>query len=218
MGTFTHNFDNGIQMDARLFYYEDTAYLRSNVSRYVSMGDYLDPVGILSTVQPNNLVPIQFGQQITYSLRYFTPAMGEAFESKSDYTEDVTDLFVGFSGVFDNGFEWQAGVNATEYNALITRKTLTSGIKNYMAGVGTTCEDSIRPDGLCYGSYWAYNFGPAYEVWDAYASYGRSGGPCGVDVFYGRNNCWRPDLLYGCLLYTSPSPRDFAISRMPSSA
>ena len=53
-----------------------------------------------------------------------------------------------------------------------------------MAGVGTTCEDSIRPDGLCYGSYWAYNFGPAYEVWDAYASYGRSGGPCGVDVLW----------------------------------
>ena len=48
--------------------------------------------------------------------------MGEAFESKSDYTEDVTDLFVGFSGVFDNGFEWQAGVNATEYNALLQEK------------------------------------------------------------------------------------------------
>ena len=29
-----HNFDNGVQMDARAFYYEDTAYLRSNVSRY----------------------------------------------------------------------------------------------------------------------------------------------------------------------------------------
>ena len=25
-------------------------------------------------------------------------------------------------------------------------------------------------------------------------------------------------LLYGCLLYTSPSPRDYAASRMPSSA
>ena len=163
MGTFTHNFDNGVQMDARAFYYEDTAYLRSNVSRYVSMGQWLDPIGIQSTVQPNDLVPFQPGQQIVYSLRYFTPAMGEVFESKSDYTEDVTDLFVGFSGVFDNGFEWQAGVNATEYNALITRKTLTSGIRDYIAGVGTTCADSIRPDGLCYGSYYAYNFGPAYE-------------------------------------------------------
>ena len=27
-----------------------------------------------------------------------------------------------------------------------------------------------------------------------------------------------PDILQGCLLYTSPSPRDTAISRMPSSA
>ena len=27
-----------------------------------------------------------------------------------------------------------------------------------------------------------------------------------------------PDNSYGCLLYTSPSPRDYAASRMPSSA
>ena len=199
MGTFTHNFDNGIQMDARVFYFEDIAYLRSNVSRYVSMGDYLDPQRLQDTVLSNDLVPSQPGQQVVYSLRYFTPAMGEAFESKSDYSEDVTDLFIGFSGVFDNGFEWQSGINATEYNALITRKTLTSGIKDYMAGVGSTCEDSIRDDGLCYGSYWAYNFGPAYAVWDAFPEYGRNGGPCGVDNFYGRNNCWRPDLLYGSI-------------------
>ena len=199
MGTFTHNFDNGVQMDARVFYFEDTAYLRSNVSRYIQMGDYLDPFRIAATVQPNDLVPVQNGQQISFALRYFTPAMGEAFESKSDYSEDVTDLFVGFSGVFDNGFEWQAGVNATEYNSLITRKTLTSGIKDYMAGVGTTCEDSVREDKLCHGSYWAYNFGPAYALWDADPAYGRNGGPCGVDTFYGRNNCWFPDRLYGAI-------------------
>jgi outer membrane receptor protein involved in Fe transport len=192
MGTFTHNFDNGVQMDARVFYYEDTAYLRSNVSRYVSMGSFLDPVGILSTVIPNDLVPIQFGQQIVYSLRYFTPAMGEAFESKSDYTEDVTDIFMGFSGVFDNGFEWQAGVNATEYNANISRRTLTSGIRDYIAGVGTVCTDSIRADGLCYGSYYAYNFGPSFESLDA--NY-----PCGYGVFFGRSNCWDPNRMYGAL-------------------
>ena len=192
MGTYTHNFDNGVQMDARAFYYEDTAYLRSNVSRGINVGSFLDPVGILSTVQPNDLVPFQAGQQIVYSLRYFTPAMGEAFESRSDYSEDTTDLFIGFSGVFDNGFEWQAGVNATEYNTVIERTTLTQGIYDYITGVGTTCEDSIRADGLCYGSYYAYNFGPAYESWDA--DY-----PCGYEVFFGRSNCWDPDRMWGAL-------------------
>ena len=34
------------------------------------------------------------------------------------------------------------------------------------------------------------------------------------DILYGENAC----KLTGCLLYTSPSPRDVGISRMPSSA
>ena len=29
---------------------------------------------------------------------------------------------------------------------------------------------------------------------------------------------WRASMYYHCLLYTSPSPRDYAASRMPSSA
>ena len=29
---------------------------------------------------------------------------------------------------------------------------------------------------------------------------------------------WYEDMIYGCLLYTSPSPRDLSTSRMPSSA
>ena len=34
------------------------------------------------------------------------------------------------------------------------------------------------------------------------------------------NNCLPQidDIIYSCLLYTSPSPRDYAASRMPSSA
>ena len=33
-----------------------------------------------------------------------------------------------------------------------------------------------------------------------------------------RERSENPDLSYDCLLYTSPSPRDYAASRMPSSA
>ena len=36
------------------------------------------------------------------------------------------------------------------------------------------------------------------------------------DPLYGNVNV--PGLTQGCLLYTSPSPRDYAASRMPSSA
>ena len=34
----------------------------------------------------------------------------------------------------------------------------------------------------------------------------------------GQKKPWKPKALYNCLLYTSPSPRDLVISRMPSSA
>ena len=36
-----------------------------------------------------------------------------------------------------------------------------------------------------------------------------------VELVYGTNNM---HIFYGCLLYTSPSPRDLSTSRMPSSA
>jgi len=46
------------------------------------------------------------------------------------------------------------------------------------------------------------------------------GAGCGTYVFYfepkGARLGRRP--LHGCLLYTSPSPRDLSTSRMPSSA
>ena len=43
---------------------------------------------------------------------------------------------------------------------------------------------------------------------------------CPVDCFYEGKNMLviKPDECIDCLLYTSPSPRDGRISRMPSSA
>ena len=39
------------------------------------------------------------------------------------------------------------------------------------------------------------------------------------DLLVTENICWNESVeLYGCLLYTSPSPRDLSTSRMPSSA
>ena len=49
-------------------------------------------------------------------------------------------------------------------------------------------------------------------------------GPMGVEFKNNLKQAWWKSMVYerddteGCLLYTSPSPRDTAISRMPSSA
>ena len=196
MGTFTHNFDNGVQLDARAFYYEDRAYFRSNVSKYVQVGNFLDPLRLVDAIgvlPENDLVPTNpLAQQVSYHLRYFSPAMGPAFESRRDYFEDSTDLFVGLSGAYDNGWEWSTGINATKYNSTVKSLTLTEGIYDYMLGVGLTDPNSIREDGLAYGTYWANAYGPAYEAWDAED-------PCGKGVFYGRNNCFLPDRLFGAI-------------------
>ena len=124
MGSFTHNFDSGMQFDARLFYKDETAYLRSNISRYVQLGSFYDPLRLQAYVgdlPANDLVPTNPNAAlVAYHLRYFSPAMGEAFESKSDYEEDVTDVFAGLSGTYDNGWEWSAGVNATKYNSVVS--------------------------------------------------------------------------------------------------
>ena len=40
----------------------------------------------------------------------------------------------------------------------------------------------------------------------------------GVPVYLGLDFWVHPDITLGCLLYTSPSPRDRTRSRMPSSA
>ncbi|MDA7701134.1 TonB-dependent receptor [Gammaproteobacteria bacterium] len=203
MGSFTHNFDSGMQFDARLFYKDETAYLRSNVSRYVQLGTFYDPLRLQSYVGDlpgNDLVPTNPNAAlVAYHLRYFSPAMGEAFESKSDYEEDVTDIFAGLSGTYDNGWEWSAGVNATKYNSVVSSRTLTSGIYDYMAGVGLLDPNSVREDGLAYGTYWANAYGPAYEVFDADPSYGYNGQPCSYQGFYGYNNCFLPDRLFGAI-------------------
>ena len=43
--------------------------------------------------------------------------MGRPFEARSDYEEDMTDIFFGFNGTLDNGYEWSVGANMTEYNS-----------------------------------------------------------------------------------------------------
>ena len=43
-------------------------------------------------------------------------------------------------------------------------------------------------------------------------------GPLGVELKNNLKMAWWKSMIYDCLLYTSPSPRDLSTSRMPSSA
>ena len=52
--------------------------------------------------------------------------------------------------------------------------------------------------------------GPGCTAWSDFAVV--------APMFAKTSRCIMPDLLQYCLLYTSPSPRDATLSRMPSSA
>ena len=193
MGTFTHNFDSGTQFKARLYHFNEEAYFRSSVSRYISVGSLIDSriyqcmslgCGVSDGPVGNDLVPA--GNPVlraSYILRYFTPAMGEPFEARSDYEEDMTDLFFGFNGTLDNGYEWSVGANVTEYNSFFADSELTQKGKDYMAGVGMTEADGSTSVGWYAGD-------PCQHA---------DSGMGGLLASFGFSNCFFPDRIYGAI-------------------
>ena len=71
-------------------------------------------------------------------------------------------------------------------------------------------------------NYYKYNMGGIYPVYIKEGSYAQTTGIKGTDKYYSggyiTTAAIHMGLLKTCLLYTSPSPRDGATSRMPSSA
>jgi outer membrane receptor protein involved in Fe transport len=182
MGTFNHSFANGVELKSRLYYFEEEAYFRSDVSRYVSLGDTIDSRIADAVAAGNDLVPAgNPAYRASYILRYFTPAMGEAFENRRDYEEDMTDFFIGLNGITEGGYEWQLGFNQTNYNMTYAATQLTQGASDYMAGVGHTDADG----NLSVGWY--------------------AGDPCqddksgmgGLLAGFGIGNCFIPERIYG---------------------
>ena len=182
--TFTHNFDNGVEMNARAYRYYDEAFYRG-YPRFYQDFNFLDPgrIGALqreSTDPYNNLSGDYGGSKIgslvsQYFLRFFAPSQGENFDRRNDITEEVNDLFVGFNGFFDNGMEWDLGINTTTYDYENSKLDFTTDLDDYMRGIGATA-----PDGsLLTGSY--------------------LGIPCTSGVFGRYNNCFLPDRLLGVI-------------------
>ena len=182
--TFTHNFDNGVEMNARAYRYYDEAFYRG-YPRFYQDFNFLDPgrIGALqreSTDPYNNLSGDNGGSTrgslvSQYFLRFFAPSQGENFDRRNDITEEVNDLFVGFNGFFDNGMEWDLGINTTTYDYENSKLDFTTGLDDYFRGIGAT-----NPDGsLVTGTY--------------------LGVPCQSGLFGSFNNCFLPDRLFGVM-------------------
>ncbi len=178
--TFTHNFDNGIEMNARAYRYYDEAFYRG-YPRFYQDFNFLDPfrIGTLqrqSSDPYNNLSDGSSGALVAqYFLRFFAPGQGENFDRRNDITEEVNDFFIGFNGFFNNGMEWDFGVNTTTYDYENQKLDFTTGLDDYFRGIGAT-----NPDGsLVTGTY--------------------VGAPCTDNLFGRFNNCFLPDRLFGVM-------------------
>ena len=178
--TFTHNFDNGIEMNARAYRYYDEAFYRG-YPRFYQDFNFLDPfrIGTLqrqSTDPYNNLSDGSSGSLVAqYFLRFFAPGQGENFDRRNDITEEVNDFFIGFNGFFNNGMEWDFGINTTTYDYENQKLDFTTGLDDYFRGIGAT-----NPDGsLVTGTY--------------------VGAPCTDNLFGRFNNCFLPERLFGVM-------------------
>ena len=209
VGSFVHNFDNGIELNARVFAYHDEAYVR-NLPRYYQQRDIiLDPARIMaltstSTNAGNVLNPGERQRGISYFLRQFTPSMGFNAEARSDITEDVQDVFLGLNGFFDNGFEWEFGMNHTTYEYLSEEQTFTTDLYDYMNGVGATDADGNLLRGTYqqdrYRSYASSNW-LGEGSYDAMAiAYGLPrDNVCGEKYFGSYQSCFLAERLLGVL-------------------
>ena len=253
MGTYNYNFDNGVTLTARAFYYESESFINS-FSRWFRMSDVWTATphttrqdsGFGGLIGDNN-----FGRY-RYT-RTLGGLAGPNSRRESNYTEDVTDVFVGLNGVYDNGMEWSAGISTTEYNSVYESSPLTTAVYDWITGAdrGDTTDISgfykWRGD-LYYNAAYAFGVASYLSYANFYYSYmdtpAAQNHPCGVDTIvdplfgttYSACLAWDrafspiPDSAVGafnapevtgaetCLLYTSPSPRDSNLSRMPSSA
>ena len=218
MATFTHNFDNGIELNARLTTYYDEAFSRS-IPRVARDPDeiVLDPLRIMgltaTSTDPANVTgPLDTQLGLRSYARYMTPAMGDNADARRDYTEEVTDVFIGLNGFFKNGFEWEFGVNTTTYDFENEQKQLTTRMQDYLNCVG--CTDANG--NLLTGTYRNYQYdgdgrlaflnsidffsdlGRVATANDALAAYGLPTDPVCGELQFGRYQpCFVPERYLG---------------------
>ena len=138
------------------------------------------------------------------------------------------DALDGWAEVPSSPGEYHIDVDASQVNATGTVTVRSTGRFN---GEERTVETTFRPDGFLDFIYFTeYEildpaaFGNPVAACNQYSYEGRSDAQCGVirfvtgDTIQGPFHTNDAMVIDGCLLYTSPSPRDQRGSRMPSSA
>ena len=218
MGTYNYNFDNGVTLTARAFYYESESFINS-FSRWFRMSDVWTATphttrqdsGFGGLIGDNN-----FGRY-RYT-RTLGGLAGPNSRRESNYTEDVTDVSVGLNGVYDNGMEWSAGISTTEYNSVYESSPLTTAVYDWITGAdrGDTTDISgfykWRGD-LYYNAAYAFGVASYLSYANFYYSYmdtpAAQNHPCGVDTIV--------DPLFGTT-YSACLAWDRAFSPIPDSA
>ena len=218
VASFVHNFDSGVELNARVFAYHDEAYLGNGFPRtYRNQNVFLDPLRIMdltstSTNPANKGTSLQRG--VEYFFRQFPPSLGFNAESRTDIEEDVQDVFIGLNGFFNNGFEWEFGMNQTNYDYYAESQEFTTALYDYMHGVGATDANG----NLLTGTYrnWQYDgdsrlaylnsigyfddLGRVATANDALAAYGLPTDPvCGTLQFGAYEPCFLADRLLGII-------------------
>ena len=203
MATVTHNFDNGVTLDARGFFFDSESYNSIDFSQWFYLPYVVAdvPVDTYSWI-PGNVSEFQY-------VRTFGGSTGKNAQFEATYEEQVTDLFVGLSGVLDNGWEWTAGYNYTEYESEDTGSRLTTKVYDWITGAdkGGTIDvtgwlldyaylyDAYRPFGAYYGAvadaFFAQAANPAMQAV-----------PCGYNTLYDPfgyvySTCLDPERAFG---------------------
>lgn len=173
MATFNHTFDIGVNLEARVYRYEDEAYYRSDVNRGVYLTNFLDPERVQdltrTSLGANQYVPelgCQYGytkngqlycgdfRQMDDFYREFSSDLAPLAESRVDVEEELSDYFIGLSGITESGYEWTLGVNRTEYDYFNASQEFTTAIEDYFYGLGATDANGD----LLVGSYFAWYY------------------------------------------------------------
>ena len=191
MGTYNYNFDNGVVLSARAFYYESESYINS-FSRWFRLSN------VWTQTPHTTRQDAGFGGLIgtnDFGLYRYTRTLGGQIgpnaRRESNYTEDTFDIFVGLSGVYDNGYDWNFGISTTEYNSLYESAPLTTDVYDWITGADrgdtTDISDFYKWRGdLYYNAAFAFGFAPYLNTANTYYSYmntpAAQNHPCGVDT------------------------------------
>ena len=145
MGTYNYNFDNGVTLTARAFYYESESFLNS-FSRWFRMSNVWTSTPHTTRQDSGfgGLIGTNDFGQYRYT-RTLGGMMGPNSRRESNYQEDVTDIFIGLNGVYDNGFDWAAGISTTEYNSMYESSPLTTAVYDWITGADRGDTTDISP-------------------------------------------------------------------------